>query len=274
MLVVLLGALLHACWNALVKAGSDKFLDAALISAGGGALALVVLPLTGLPAAPSWPFLLVSAVIHIGYFSLVAAAYRIGELSYSYPLMRGTAPLIVAVASGVIFSEGLTVSAWLGILLISAGLIAMTLGHWRRGAMLAPTLFALANAVVIAVYTGIDGLGARRSNAPVAYVLAETLLTGLALLAILGVLRRGRLASRLAARWHMGALGGTLSVASYALALWAMTRAPIAPVAALRETAIVFGTLIGALVLKERFGSARYLAVATVAAGAMALRLG
>jgi drug/metabolite transporter (DMT)-like permease len=275
MAVVLLAALLHAGWNALVKSGEDKLLDAVAIMAGGALIALAALPFLIQPAPASRGYLLASGVIHVGYTLLVAAAYRGADLSYGYPMMRGTAPLIVALASGTLLGEPLTGTALLGVGLIGGGLLVMALGLWRRaGMVLRPTAAALGNALVIAAYTIVDGIGARLSGAPFAYVLWVFLLSAPPLLLGLAVARRGRLARELRRRWPVGLIGGAGSVAAYGLALWAMTEAPIALVAALRETSIVFATLIGAIVLDERIGLGRALAAAAVAGGAVALRLG
>jgi drug/metabolite transporter (DMT)-like permease len=274
MLVVLLGALLHASWNTVVKSGRDVFLDTVLIAAGGAVAAAAALPLLPLPLVASWPFAAVSAAIHVAYFALVAAAYRAGDMSFAYPLMRGTAPLLVALASGPLLGEAVGAVAWAGMLLISGGILGLTLVYRRPGRpILAPTGFALVNAVVIATYTFVDGVGARLSGHAMAYTAWMLLFTALPLLAWSLRRRPATFVDYLRARWRLGLFGGACSFASYALALWAMTRAPIAPVAALRETSILFGMALAALVLKERFGVVRALAAATIAAGVMTLRL-
>ncbi|MGB8526004.1 MAG: DMT family transporter [Rhodoplanes sp.] len=275
MLVVLFGAVLHASWNALVKSGSDKFVDTALITTSAAVIAAACLPFLPLPAQASWPYLAASVAIHVLYFSLVAAAYRAGDMSFAYPLMRGTGPLIVAALSAAVLGERLNAGAWAGVLLICGGVLGLTLVYRRpRGSILAPTTFALGNATVIALYTFVDGVGARHSGHAFAYTFWMFVLTGPLLLAWPAARRLPDLRIQFAARWRLGLIGGACTLGSYALALWAMTKAPIAPVAALRETSILFGMAIAALVLKERFGWARHVAAGAVALGAITLRLG
>ncbi|HEY6105893.1 MAG TPA: DMT family transporter, partial [Anaeromyxobacteraceae bacterium] len=191
--------------------------------------------------------------------------------SPSYTLMRGTAPLITALG-GWLSGERLAVPQWLGVLLVSGGVAAMgTLGRRRGAATARATAWALGNAVVIAAYTLVDGRGVRLSGHAPSYTLWVFFLDVLPLLAWT-LASRGREAARYAAtRWRRGLVGGALMVTAYALVLWSMTRAPVAAVAALRETSVVFAAVIGARLLKEPFGGARLVAAAVVAAGAALL---
>lgn len=278
MLLVLLGAALHAGWNALVKSGADKLVDTVVVAAGAATLSAAALPFLPAPAPESWPCIAASALIHVAYFSLVAAAYQAGEMGLAYPLMRGTAPLMVALLGGALLGERLGAGALLGVLLISGGVLALALDRRPRAAGIAGSpgravALALLNAVVIAAYTLVDGLGARLSGQPASYTLWVFLLTALPLLALAAARRPGAFLARLGARWRTGLAGGGCTLASYALALWAMTQAPIAMVAALRETSILFGVAIATLVLRERSGWARHAAAGAIACGAAALRL-
>ena len=273
LLAVLLGALLHASWNAAIKSGRDKFLDTVLVAGGAGVIAAAGLPFLPLPAPESIPYLLTSSVLQLIYFLLVAAAYRTGDMSYAYPLMRGTAVLLVASASSLLIGEHLTARAWIGILSISAGVLALTLLYRRSAPSLAPTAFALGNAAIIASYTLVDGIGARLSGQSVAYTLWLSLLTAIPLLAWTVWNRPAAFSGYFKARWLVGLGGGFCTLASYGLALWAMTRAPVATTAALRETSILFGMVISAGFLKERVGFPRMAAGIVIALGAAALRL-
>lgn len=275
MCAVLLGALLHASWNAIVKSGSDKFLDTVLVACGAALVSAATLPFLPPPAVESWPYLIASAVIHLAYFALVAAAYRTGDMSYVYPIMRGSAPLLTALVAGFFIAEKLTEGGWAGILLIGAGILLLAANQWRRGHFhLSQTLFALGNAAVICVYTLVDGIGTRLSGNAFSYV-GWMLLLDAGILAAFVFARHGEAArNQLSARWHLGLGGGLCTWASYAIALWAMTRAPVALVAALRETSVIFGTVLAALVLKEKFGGVRYAAAFLVCAGAVALKIG
>jgi drug/metabolite transporter (DMT)-like permease len=271
LLVVLLGALLHASWNLLVKAGRDTHVAAAGVYIGAGILSGLALPFLPAPSQASWPYLAVSAVIEVLYGVLLAAAYRVGDLSHAYPLMRGTAPLLVAIGSGTLIGEQLSRGVWAGVVLISGGVLSMIWDARSRGHSRAATQLALLNACVIAAYTSIDGLGVRVSGAPVAYSLWLSLLVGLPWLIWIAVRGDYRWAG-LRRQVPVVTLGGMCSVASYTLALWAMTRAPVAAVAAVRESAIVFGTVLGALVLHERVTWVRALAAVAIALGVWAIR--
>jgi phosphonate utilization associated putative membrane protein len=271
---VLFGALLHAGWNAMVKSSTDKALDTAVIHLLGSVVALPLALLVGLPPAASWPFIAASVTIHIGYYTALTGAYKHGDLGLTYPLMRGTAPLLVALTSTLTVGESLSPLAWAGVLGVSCGVLALGLS---RHAMDSPraVAFALTNAVVIAVYTVVDALGARTSGNPLQYVVALFVLDGWPF-ALLVLHRRGwRIAWPYARRRAPLALvGAVASLGSYGIALWAMTRAPVATVAALRETSVLFAALLGSWLLKEVFTLRRALGTAAIVAGVMALRLG
>ncbi|MCT4499920.1 DMT family transporter [Pseudomonas sivasensis] len=270
--IIMLGAALHATWNAVVKGGDDKLLTTCMIASFASLIALAVIPFLAVPATQSWPFIGASVIFQVLYFVLVASTYRVADMSQTYPIMRGTAPLLVATASLGLLSESLSAFAWLGIAVICIGILSMAAAPsagQRKGILL-----ALLNAAVIAGYTLIDGIGVRKSDAPAAYTLWIFLLTGIPLGAWALARRRREFSRYLARHWRPGVIGGFGTVASYGLALWAMTAAPIATVAALRETSILFGVVISALVLKEQLTRARLVAACIIAAGAMVLRLG
>ncbi len=270
--IVLFGSTLHATWNAIVKGADDKLLTTILITVLAGLVAAATLPFISQPAAASWPFIATSVVLQIVYFALVVCAYRAADLSQTYPLMRGTAPLLVAMASAVLFGENLSMTAWAGICLISFGIVSLTLSA-RQGGRMNGVGLALLNAVVIAAYTLIDGLGVRRSGAPIAYTMWLSLLWALPLL-LWGVVAKGAAFARYAGKHLLHGLAGAIGMlASYGLALWAMTVAPVALVAALRETSILWATAIAALVLKEEVSGGRIAAVSVIALGAAVLRL-
>jgi phosphonate utilization associated putative membrane protein len=282
-LAVLFGAVLHAGWNVLIKSAGDKTLDTALVHFLGAWVALPFALWVGPPSAAAWPFIAASLVIHVGYYIALAGAYQHGELGMTYPIMRGLAPLLVALGSGTLLGESPSVAAWLGTLAITLGVALVGLAHpgeaLHHGKALA---FAFANAAIIAVYTFVDGLGVRtevaRGGQALRYVLVLFVLDGLSYPALVWWRRgpAGRVAILAYARqrWPMAALGGTASIVSYAIALWAMTRAPVASVAALRETSVLFAALLGTWLLKERFGLQRAIGTAVVLAGVMALRIG
>jgi len=274
MFLVLLGAALHASWNVIIKAGSDKLLDTVLVTCGAAAIAVLALPLVPLPDRACWPYLVASMVIHLAYFKLLALAYRTGDLSYAYPVMRGSAPPLTAIVAAVTVGEPLSMGAWLGIALISAGILALTGDSWRSGRFpLATAVFGLLNALVIVAYTLVDGVGVRHAGHPWSYILWLFVLVPLPLLTLVLSTRPRDFASQLRARWRPGFVGGVCTTASYGLALWAMTVAPIALIAALRETSVIFGTVFASVFLKERFGLVRFLAASAVTLGAIAIKL-
>jgi multidrug transporter EmrE-like cation transporter len=214
-LAVLAGALLHAAWNTLVKGSADKELDTYALAAGAGVSALLFVPFLPLPAPAAWPWLAGSTAVHVLYFLFLAAAYRYGDLSYVYPLMRGGGPLVVAASGVVVFAEALRGSEWLGIVLVCAGVLAFASGaHDRRA-----TLFALANALVIGAYTLIDAEGARRSAAPVSYTLWFFIANGAVIVAMGAAKRGGAVPDYLVRHWARAIAGGACSVGSYAIAL-------------------------------------------------------
>jgi drug/metabolite transporter (DMT)-like permease len=273
-LAVLGAGFLHAGWNALLKSapGGDVLLDTATVVAGSMLCALAVLPFVPVPAAAAWPYMACSAIVHFGYYIALSQSYRTGDLSFAYPLMRGTAPLIVALLGIAFLHELPTAPMALGILLISVGIVSIAFVQRRRHPRSA-AYWAFANAAIIAAYTLVDGAGARVSGNAASYVSWLLFLEGIPFV-IWVVARRGRSA---VGYLHGGALrglvGGACSLASYGIVLWAMTRAPVAAVAALRETSVLFAALMGSLWLKEGFGLPRLAGAVSVVLGIAALKL-
>jgi len=272
-LAVLGGALLHACWNVLVKSSEDKALDTALIHLLGSLVAVPLVLWVGLPPAAAWPFLLMSLVIHVAYYTALAGAYEHGDMSLTYPLMRGLAPLLVALSASTVLGEQLTPGGWIGVLAISAGVL--TLGFSPQ-ALAAPKAiaFALANAVTIMLYTLVDAQGVRHSGHALQYVATLFMLDGWPFALLVFARRRGRVLAYAKVRWPLALGGAIASLASYGIALWAMTRAPVATVSALRETSVLFGALLGVWLLKETFTLRRAIGTCVIVAGMMSLRLG
>lgn len=256
----------------LKSAAGEPMLDTALIVAGSSAVCLPLLLFVPFPEPAALPFAVASMFIHFLYYLMLTGAYRRGDLSFAYPLMRGVAPLIVTLLGVAFLGEKLHPQALLGIAMICAGIITIAWFASGRHTMAAAG-FALGNAAVIAVYTLIDGAGARLAGSPWSYAIWLMGLEGLPFIAWV-VWTRGRPAlAYFRTRWRRGMLGGSASVGAYAIALWAMTLAPVAVVAALREVSVVFAALMGTLFLKETFGWRRLAGAAGVAAGVATLRL-
>ena len=280
-LAVLCGAVLHAGWNTLVKSSGDKEVDTALVHFVGALVAIPPLLLVGLPPAATWPYIAASLTVHVAYYITLAGAYKHGELGMTYPIMRGSAPLLVALGSSFVLGESLTPLAWMGVLAVTLGVALVGLAHpgealHHRRAL----IYALANACVIATYTFIDGSGVRvtaaAGHAVASYVLLLFVLDGVPYPALVWWQRdragRRAIVAYARTRWPLAALGGAASLGSYLIALWAMTRAPVALVSALRETSVLFATAFSVWILKERFGLERATGAVTIAGGVIALR--
>jgi len=273
MIAVLFGAMLHASWNVMVKSSTDKMLDTALIHLFCSLIAIPFFIAWGLPPAESWPYLAASVLIHIGYYFALAQAYHHGELGLTYPLMRGVAPLMVAVGS-LVFIDGASMSliGWGGVSsiclgVLSLGMAAGLLQHRRA------ILIALLNSAIIASYTLFDAMGVRASQNAPQYIAALFALDGWAFALWVFYLRKKQAIEYFKARWLIGLGGASASVGSYAIALWAMTVAPVAAVAALRETSVLFAVLLGTWFLKEKLTRKRLISVVMIIVGAVGLRM-
>lgn len=272
---VLIAAVLHAAWNALVRFHGDRLAMVTVLAAFSALFALPGALWLGLPSVAAWPWLATSVVLHLGYNVFLASAYSHGELGRVYPLARGSAPLLTLIAGTLLLGQ--TVDGWqrAGVVTVAAGILVLAFeSGWRRlrqsprGAM-----YALITSVFIASYTLSDGMGARASVNPHAYVLWLFVLDGVPLLLYALATGRSGIGATLSMNWKTGAVAGLLSLGAYWIAIWAMTVAPIAAVAALRESSVVFAVLIGVLFLGESFSVVRALSVLTVLGGLVLLRL-
>ena len=273
-LAVLGAGVLHAGWNALLKSspGGDPMLDTAAVVAGSSIWGLLLLPVVPIPDPSAWKFAAMSTVIHFAYYITLAQAYRTSDLSFAYPLMRGTAPLLVTILGVLLLQEWPTPQVALGVVLICAGIISIAFVRRERHPP-AAARWAFANAAIIGSYTLVDGAGARASGNALGYVSWLIFIEGLPFLLWVRW-RYGSAATKyVSGSWRRGLLAGAGSIGAYGIVLWAMTRAPVAAVAALRETSVLFAALIGALFLKEGFGLSRIVGAASVVAGIAALKL-
>ena len=274
-LAVLAAALLHAGWNALIRGAGDKRLYTLLLHACSAVIGGAGLLFTGLPAAESWPHLALSAVIHSAYIMLLIRAYEGGQLATSYTLMRGLPPLIVGVLSAPVLGEALGPEGAAGIALISCGVIGIGFASGLSLARIAShpsTHAAVLNAVAISAYTLVDGQGARLAGNPLAYVFCLSLLEPIGVLLVGLRSTPGALQRYFLSHWRLGFVGAIAAMLAYATVLWAMTQAPIAMVAALRESSVIFAVLIGALWFKEGHLRRGIVAGAVVMAGVFLLR--
>lgn len=275
-IAVLFAAACHAGWNASIKRTLDPLATTVLIAIGAGLVALPIVPFAGIPELPGWPWLIASIVIHLFYFAGLIESYRTGDLGQVYPIARGAAPLMTATMTTLFVGERLGVYGWGGIVLLAAGVLLLSLRGGRDLAKLDRTAvgFALFTAVTVCAYSVVDGIGARASGPGLATGYSTVLFVGIAPVVVAyALVRRGTVVlKQMAPFWKIGLGGGALAVISYSIAIWAMTVAPIAIVAALRETSVLFGAIIAVTILKEPLRPARIVAALMIVAGLMLLR--
>jgi drug/metabolite transporter (DMT)-like permease len=274
-LAVLFAAACHAGWNALIKVGLDPLSTTTLISIGSGAVALMFLPLVGVPAWAAWPSLIASVVIHLVYFASLIESYRTGDLGQVYPIARGSAPLMTAMATTIFVGEKLSLVGWTGIFALVVGVLLLSARGGRELTEIDRRAigFALFTALTICAYSVVDGIGARLSANPNAYSL--WLFVGIAVVMLPYALYRDGpdVVPAMQHFWWRGFAGGALQVLSYGIAIWAMTVAPIAIVATLRETSVLFGAAIAVVVLREPLRAVRIVAACLIVCGLIMIRL-
>ena len=276
---VLVAAVTHAAWNAIVHGIKDQLLAFGLLGAGGVVAAIPIICLVPMPHRGAWPYLLGSVAIHVLYNLLLMRTYRYGEFSQVYPLARGTSPLVVTILAAIFVRERPSTAQLAGVLVVSAGLAALVFAGRRRvpvsgAAARRPALLAAAGTgLTIAAYTTVDGIGVRASASPAGYIGWLMLLESLGVPLFALIRRRDILVRQ---PWRIigaGLAGGVLSVLAYGLVLWAQTRGALAPIAALRETSVIFGAIIGTVAFREPFGRARIAATIGVSAGIVLLNI-
>jgi drug/metabolite transporter (DMT)-like permease len=272
---VLFAAACHAGWNASIKRGLDPLATTVAISLGAALVSLFALPVVGLPARDAWPWVLASIAIHLVYFAALIESYRTGDMGQVYPIARGAAPLMTATVTTWFIGERLGLVGWLGIALLAVGVLLLSLRGSRDLAKLnrRAVSFALLTAVTICAYSVVDGVGARLASSAHAY--SAALFVGIGPVMALYALTRGGIPALgdTARLWLTGLAGGALQLGSYGIAIWAMTWAPIAIVAALRETSVLFGALIAVIVLKEPLRAGRMAAAFLIVSGLVLVRL-
>ena len=273
-LLVLGAAFLHATWNIIVKGGENKLYETAMNALGGGLGAMVLLPFQPLPDRAAWGFLALSCCCHLTYYLCIAAAYRVADLTLGYTIMRGTAPMLTALAL-CLLGVPLGLAGWGGVILLCSGILTLALEQkLAHKGSLKGVLYSLRTSFVIMGYTLADGYGARLSGDSVSYT-CWIFFLNIFPLHIYVLARYGRDYLRyLRHRAVPGISGGLCGLGSYGIAIWAMTLAPIALVAALRETSVIFGMIMAVIFLGERLTALRVTAILLVMAGALIIRLG
>jgi drug/metabolite transporter (DMT)-like permease len=269
---VLAAAVTHATWNAIAHGIKDQTLAFALIGVGGIIVAIPLIIVAATPRPACWPYLLASIGIHIFYNLLLMRCYRLGEFGQVYPLARGTSPLVVTILAAIFVHEHLGLPQIGGVLVVSAGLATLVLAGRRPGR--AAFLAAVATGLTIAAYTTVDGVGVRLAASPVGYIGWLMLLESFCVPMFALVRRRDVLLKQPPRILLAGLAAGALSVLAYGLVLWAQTRGSLAPIAALRETSVIFGAIISTLIFREPFGRTRIAATVLVVAGIVLLNVG
>ncbi len=269
--LVLCAALLHASWNALLKSSADRLGSLAVMTIGAGLGALPLIFFLPLPLAASWPYIALSAVLHTGYNLFLIRAYRIGDFSQSYPIARGSSPLLVTLGAALFVGEEMSMLTLLGVILISVGIIS--LAHIKDRVNLAGPIAAFTTGAFIAAYTITDGMGARASGNALSYCGWLFVLDSIPL-ALIYLWRHRRLPITLGVSETWTALGGGfMSLLAYGIVIWAVTLAPMGTVSALRETSVLFAALIGWLFLGEKLSMRRILSCLLITIGAVVLGL-
>ncbi len=275
-LAVLAAALMHAGWNAVIKVQLDRFLSIALMGLAMGSISLASLPFVAVPTGITWVWILVSAALHTGYKLYLIRAYSAGDLGQVYPLARGSAPLLTALASFILLGEMLSPLTAAGIVTLSLGIAVMSMRGGNPLARLdrSAIAYAFVTSAFIAGYTVTDGVGARGAASASSYAAWMFLIDGFWMASFCLLLKgRGAFVTMLR-EWKTGLVTGALSIAAYWIVIWAMTRAPIAAVAALREVSILFAVAISVFALKERLTAWRITAALLIVGGVVALRAG
>ena len=272
-LAVLFAAFTHAVWNALIRAGGDRFQGVLILTLTQGIMGLAMAMFVPMPKADVWPWLVMATIFHTGYMAFLAAAYKHGDLSRVYPIARGVAPMLVVVAGLFLLSDSLVLKEYAGVALIGLGVLLMARGVFTSGEARVLIPFALGSAACTAGYSIVDGLGARVAGNATQYT-AWLFMVNAVVFSGLTLVRSGTGRFKAPAKsWAIGTFAGGLSLSTYWIAIWAMTVAPIALVTALRETSVLFAVLIGVLWMGERAEKGKLVAALVIVSGVILVRI-
>ena len=269
--LVILSAIAHATWNALIKSAGDRMLAMAALRGTGAVIGLCALPFVEWPAAAAWKWLLPTAIVMFAYYVLLVRSYGAGDMSVVYPLARGVAPVLTTLAAALLIGETLNAGQTAAVALISLGIMALSFG---AGARRDAVLLALGTGLSVAAYSLLAGLGVRAAGTVLGFQACLEIVTGLSTVGYVAAVRRIELLAYLRKHGRLSALAGAISVLGFLAYLAAAQRLPLGPVTALRETSVIFGAVIGTLVLKEGFGPRRITAATMVVTGIALLALG
>jgi drug/metabolite transporter (DMT)-like permease len=267
--LVLFAALLHASWNALLKGGGDGFWTMTVMGIATSLACAVMVPFLPMPAPASWPYIAGSALLHVGYNGFLVRAYRSGDFGSAYPIARGSSPLLVTAGAALAVGEWPMPSGILGIMLVSGGIISLAFRERRLPEM--GILYALGTGLFIAAYSVTDGIGGRLSENAVSYTIWMCLAWGATALPIYLLRRRGGAIWRGARKTGLAALGGIISLLAYGIVIFAMTRAPMGSVSALRETSVLFAVFLGWMCFGETLTARRIVSALVILLGTLCL---
>ncbi|MCA3267421.1 MAG: EamA family transporter [Azospirillum sp.] len=266
--LVLLAALMHASWNAVVKSDPDRLASFGLVMLAGCVLGAILAPFVGVPAPESWGYLLASVLIHCVYYYFLLKAYAVGDLSHVYPIARGLGPTLVAVFSGALIGEYLSLRETAGVVLVSLGIAGLALARGMPSAdERRATALAVMTGITIAAYTVVDAMGARASGNALGYIAWLNILEGPWVFVVACLKRGGAIVPYIRKYWWRGTAGGMVAAIGYGIAIWATSVSPVAHISALRETSVLFATLMGTLLLGESFGRKRVAAALLMVCG-------
>ncbi len=268
--LVLCAAVLHALWNAIVKAADDRALVLGAVSAMNVLAGIVLIILFPAPAVESWPYIAASTVIHYGYYVFLLLAYRLGDFSQVYPISRGLAPVLVALGAQGFAGETLPVLAWLGLLSVSLGIIVLSLPSGGIRPNRVAVAAAVATGLFIASYTVVDGIGVRLANSPFGYI-GWLFVLEFPVILVVALWQRGKPPANLGPAIRLGLLGGMFAVFAYGIVIYVKVFTPLGAVSAVRESSVIIAALIGALYFGERPWRRRIFAAAIVTTGVVAL---
>ena len=271
--LVLISAFMHATWNAVVRAGSSRFMTLALVDGTALLICLAALPLVDVPSLQVWGYVLLSVVLNTIYRLFLIKAYETGDFGQVYPVMRGVPPVLVALFSYFLLHEHLSFQALAGVLLICLGIISLTFVRRMTTLMLRPILMAVGAGVFIASYTVVDAKGVRASETVLQYIIYLTVFQSIPIPLLAFLKARTQFVQAIARQWRVGMLGGVFYLASYGLVLFALSLDAVAKVSALRETSVIIGAIIAALFFRERFGWRRMLSALVIVCGIILIKV-
>lgn len=271
--LVLISAFMHATWNAVVRAGSSRFMTLAMVDGTALVICLLALPLVSAPSLDVWGYILVSVGLNTVYRLFLIKAYETGDFGQVYPVMRGIPPVLVALFSYFLLHEQLSPQALAGVLLICVGIISLTFVRRMTAQMFKPILMATCAGAFIAAYTVVDAKGVRASETVLQYIIYLTVFQSIPIPVLAFSRERSALVNAIRGHWRVGLLGGVFYLASYGLVLFALSLDAVAKVSALRETSVIIGAIIAALFFQERFGWRRMLSAFIIVCGIISIKV-